>query len=135
MRSNWASESTASRLSSTISTRRAAAAFDVAAVGPDRSLCSGATVDGRHDDELAALACAGAVRGDRAAVHFDQALDEGESKAEPRPLACARVTLVEHLEQVRELLGGDAAARVPDAYLYLRPRRARLTRDIARRAA
>ena len=67
--------------------------------------------------ELAAEAQPIAVRGDRAAVHFDDALDERQPDAEAAARSAAgAIGLAEHVEHARQHLRMNADAGVADAH-------------------
>src|SRR6185436_16410811 len=68
---------------------------------------------GQEDRKRCAAARAGAVDGNRSPVHLDEVPRQREPDAEPAELARrAGVRLPEALEDVRQVLGGDADAAV-----------------------
>ena len=77
--------------------------------------------DRQRHGEGRALALAGALGPDAAAVHLDELLDDGEPQAQAAvPPRRAGVGLAEAVEDVREELGLDAHAGVDDADLDVR---------------
>ena len=78
-----------------------------------RWLCLAMLGTRQRDGERRAEALARAGDGNRSAVRFDQLFDDCQSQAEPAvPTLGAGMFLPEPVEDVRQELGGDAAARV-----------------------
>ena len=71
---------------------------------------------------------------DAPAVHLHQALDQAQADAQPALGAVeAPLGLHEQVEDVRQLLGGDADARVPDPEHRAPPSRPAVSADVAAR--
>ena len=107
-----ASDPAVSRLSSTTRTRTAESGPDA---GGRRGVRRGMRLGlrrGKPHDELAALAGPVALRHHGPAVQLDEALDEGQADAQTALRAGERaVALGEQVEDLGELLGGDARPR------------------------